>query len=112
VDSGLHTIHVLSVAKELNEYIATLDQTNQSEEELALIQTFETTYSDTQDAFETAAKSMSKADTKIMLSARKTLQNAGDAVAKAQAYPNKLLWSTGKYWYADPYINEVQLDWR
>ena len=81
-------------------------------ENLTLIQTFQTNYTDTQNAFEAAALSMNKEDTKSMLAARKALQKAGDAVAEALQYPDKLPWSTGKYWYRDPYINEIMLDWR
>lgn len=112
VDSGFHTIHILSVANELNAFLATLEEKDMNAENLTLIQTFQTNYTDTQNAFEAAALSMNKEDTKSMLAARKALQKAGDAVAEALQYPDKLPWSTGKYWYRDPYINEIMLDWR
>ncbi len=111
VDSGLHTVHMLSVASELKTWLEGQGQGGTADERDAA-DAFLTAYADTKDAFEKAADTLDTADTKAMMTARNRLREAGDVAANALGYPAKLPWSTGKYWYADTYVNEVSLDWK
>lgn len=111
-DAGFRTVHVLSVADQLREYIAGYGKNGITAKQQEAIDAFEAAYQDAALAFVTAAHSMSKQDTKVMEGARKKLLESGDAAAKLCEYRVKLPWATGKLFYADPYINEVAVDWR
>ncbi len=112
VDSGFKSVHALAVADQLREYIAGYDISDMTAEQQESIQAFEVAYQDAAQAFETAADSMSKEDTKTMEETRSKLRAIGDTAAKVCNYKEKLHWVTGNYFYADPYINEVKLNWR
>jgi LCP family protein required for cell wall assembly len=109
-DAGLKVIHTLSVAEELAAYART--QSTLEAEQQALTDDFLAALKDTKDAFQTAADTMNGNDTKALLAAQKRLKTMGKELATAIKYPDKLPWTTGKNWYADPYVNEVQLNWR
>jgi polyisoprenyl-teichoic acid--peptidoglycan teichoic acid transferase len=112
MESGFRTIHLLWVAQELQTYLLGLDDAALSQEGRQCERTFLDAVTATQDAFETAAVTMDDADTQAMIAARDAMKSAGEAAAEQLGYPDKLLWTTGKYWYTDPYINEVQLNWK
>jgi len=110
MNARLKSIHTLSVAEELAAYVETRNDLGAEAQTLATAFTQDITA--LKDAFETAAESMSGNDTKALLAAQKRLKTAGKELAAAVEYPGKLPWTTGKNWYADPYVNAVQLNWR
>jgi len=112
VDSGFRTIHMLTVAESLKTYLTGLDESGLAPEEQTLITDFLTAYTDTRDAFQTASDSTGTKDTNALYAAGKAMRKAGDAAAKALGYPDDLPWHTGKYWYADPYVNQAIFDWQ
>lgn len=112
VDSGFRSVHSLSVADQLRKYIAGYNMGDMTAKQQKAIQAFEVAYQEAARAFETASDSMSKEDTKIMSETRAKLRECGDSVAGMCKYKEKLPWVTGQYFYADPYINEVELNWK
>ena len=110
--SGFFTIHYLGVADQLREYVEHYAVNNLTEAQREAVTAFEDAYQETMQAFETAAISMGKSDTKTMDQARKLLRTSGTKAAELCEYHQKLPWSTGKYWYADRYINEIGLIWQ
>lgn len=110
--SGFLTIHYLGVADQLREYIEHYAGNNLTEAQREAVTAFEDAYQETMQAFEAAAISVGKSDTKTMDQARKLLRTSGTKAAELCEYSQKLPWSTGKYWYADRYINEIGLIWQ
>lgn len=109
-DAGLKVIHTLSVAQKLAAYVGT--QSSLGAEQQTLADDFLVALEDAKSAFQTAGDTMNGSDQKALLAAQKRLKTAGGKLATAVEYPGKLPWATGKNWYADPYVNEVQLNWR
>ena len=112
VNAGFKSVHSISVADQLRKFVAALDQNDMTSEQQDALKAFETAYQEAAQAFEIAANTKTKEDTRIMDSTRASLSKRGNELAQIFKYKEKLPWVTGKYFYADSYINEVILDWR
>jgi polyisoprenyl-teichoic acid--peptidoglycan teichoic acid transferase len=112
VNDGLEVVRYLSVAKLLREEVSKYDEAAMNAAQKEALAAFDLAYTQTQDAFDTAADSMSKADTELMADAINELRKHGDALYKLFDGIAKLAWTTGKYWYADRMINEIDVNFR
>ncbi len=112
VNNGLQVVRFLSVAKLLREEISKYDESDMSAEQKEALAAFDLAYTKTQDAFDAAADSMAKADTELMTNSSKELRKQGDVLYKLFDDISKPVWNSGKYWYADRLINEIDVDFR
>jgi predicted component of type VI protein secretion system len=74
--------------------------------------TFDSAYKKVQDAFDAAADTMSDKDTQVMTAAGAELRKCGDALYTLFDGLKKPVWVSGKKWYADRMINEIDVNFR
>jgi len=109
-DYGFSALKYLSTAELVGNYTSqigtlTLEQSNG-------YATYTTAYSALQQAYDTAAHSLSTEDTQLMLEAKKTLNEETKQLAELVSYEQVLYWNVGSSWCADTGINEVYVDFR
>ena len=110
--AGFSSVHYLSVAQQLLDFIDEIGVENLTNEQQEAYNTFVLAYQEAATAFQLASDTMSEADTRVLYSTRSNLRDAAEACAKVFDYPDDLHWSHSKhYWYNDPFINEYQLNW-
>ena len=110
--AGFTSVHYLSVAQQLMEYVNGIGFESLSDAQKEAYTAFELAYHEAASAFQAAAETMSDSDTHILPSTRVALRDAAEACAKAMDYPGDLHWSHDRhYWYNDQYINEYRLNW-
>ncbi len=112
VEDGFAVVRYLAVAQLMRERISAYGETMLSAEQKEALAAFDLAYDQAAAAFDAAADSMSKTDTKLMAGAAKELRKHGDALYERFEGVEKPVWATGKYWYADRMINEVDVNFR
>jgi len=112
VDHGFQVARYLSVAKLLRDEVSKQVAADMSAVQKEALASFDLMYAQTQDAFDTAADSMAKADTEMMAGAGKELCKQGDALYEVFSGIGKPKWNINKYWYADRMINEIDVNFR
>jgi len=112
VDHGFSVVHCLGVAKQLLEEVAAQNPSAMSTVQREALEAAQLAYGMTVDAFDVAADSMAPEDTRNMESRAKELRKQGDALLALFGGTRKLSWYSGKYWYADRMINEIDVNFR
>ncbi|MBQ8536400.1 MAG: LCP family protein, partial [Clostridia bacterium] len=108
LSDGFNVAKHLNVAETL---IAFAQSQSLNEKQAESLASFQESYATAQETFETASLSLKSRDTSHMNSARYAMRKKGDALAKLLNYPQKLVWSSNKYWYNDPMINAYIFNW-
>lgn len=112
VNHGFTVVRYLAVAEKLREEINAIDEAAMSAAQKEALAAFDACYMQAQKAFEATADSMSEGDTKAMAAAGKELRKRGDELYRILDGVSKPVWYTGKYWYADRMINEIDVNFR
>ncbi len=110
MDEGMTTVRTIAIARDV---LAKAQQQEMfSAEQEAALNKMNTLLAETIDAFDTAADSMAYADQSKMVTKRRELRAAGDDLSLL-FNGVEVQWYSGKYWYADPLINEYhQIIWQ
>lgn len=108
--NGFKVVRHLSVAKLLRDEISAHYGKAMSTEQKEALDAFDLSYKKTMEAFDTAADSMSKGDTKLMAEEAKELRKQGDALYKLFKDIKKPVWAADKHWYEDRMINEIDVN--
>lgn len=108
-EAGFSAIRCLKTAEALLAYV---EQLSPSDELRPLKSAFMAAYEAAAAARDTAARSLTEADTAILLTALTELREAAASLAEQTAYPDTLKWTYSRYWYEDSGINEVYVDFR
>lgn len=110
MDEGMTTVRTIAIARDV---LAKAQQQEMfSAEQEAALNKMNTLLAETIDAFDTAADSMAYADQSKMVTKRRELRAAGDELSLL-FNGVEVQWYSGKYWYADPLINEYhQIIWQ
>ena len=110
MDEGMTTVRTIAIARDV---LAKAQQQEMfSAEQEAALNKMNTLLAETIDAFDTAADSMAYADQSKMVTKRRELRDAGDELSLL-FNGVEVQWYSGKYWYADPLINEYhQIIWQ
>lgn len=110
VDKGLTTVRYIHVARELINIFSQVE--NQTPQQAQALQEFITAHDACVAAFDTAADTQELKTDKKMLTARKTLREAGEKAMAVFGYTEKVEWFINTLWYEDPMINEWMPKWR
>ncbi|MBQ2699902.1 MAG: LCP family protein [Clostridia bacterium] len=105
---GFNAAKHLNVAQKLISYAQAQPLEEKEQEALKAL---EAAYTKASQTFEAASLSLKSRDTSQMNSARYAMRKKGDALVKLLDYPEKLVWSSNKYWYNDPMINQWVFNW-
>lgn len=109
MDEGFTTARYIAVARDV------LEQAGQQEalsaEQEAAVGKLQTALDEAVQAFDTAADSGAAGDQTTMVAKRQALRSAGNE-ASLLLTGEEAPWYSGKYWYADPMINEYQYSWQ
>ena len=112
MEHGFPVVRYLSVAERLRGEINAFDEAAMSAGQKEALAAFDFCCVQAMEAFDAAADSMSDGDTKAMAAAGKELRKRGDALYELFGGVGKPVWSTGKYWYADRMINQIDVNFR
>ena len=112
MEDGFAVVRHLAVAQLMRERINAYGEAVMSTEQKEALSAFDLAYDQAAVAFDAAADSMSQTDAKRMAGAAKELRKQGDALFKLFDGIDKPVWATGKYWYADRMINEIDVNFR
>lgn len=108
MDEGFTTARTIAIARQL---LAQTAAATLTDEQQAAVNGLQTALDEAIAAFDTAADSNTAADTAAMVEKRRALRTAGNAAALL-VNGQEATWNTGKYWYADTWINEYQFSWQ
>lgn len=108
MDEGFTTARYIAVARQVLNQAAAASLTGDQQ---TAVEALQAALDEAIAAFDTAADSKTAADTSAMVAKRKELRTAGNAVSQLLDGEDAG-WYTGKYWYADPLINEYQFSWQ
>ncbi len=111
MEDGFTVVRYISIAKLMRDGICAYGEASMNAEQKEALAAFDLAYEQTANAFDTAADSMSDSDTKRMTGASKELRKKGDALA-GLFNMEKPVWGTGRYWYADRSVNEIDVNFR
>ena len=109
MDEGFTSARYIAVARDVLEQAGQVETL--TEEQQAAVNKLQAALDEAVLAFDTAADSVSDGDQTTMVEKRRELRNAGDEAALLLT-GKEAPWYTGKYWYADPMINEYQYSWQ
>lgn len=109
MDEGFTSARYIAVARNVLAQADALEAL--TEEQQAAVTKLQSALDEAVLAFDTAADSMNADDQTVMVEKRRALRAAGDEAAM-QLTGKEAPWYTGKYWYADPMINEYQYSWQ
>ena len=110
MDEGMTTVRYIALARQV---LAQAEQQEMySAEQQAALDKMKTVLAETITAFDTAADSMAYNDQSKMVTKRRELRAAGNELSLL-FNGVEVNWYSGKYWYADPLINEYdQIIWQ
>jgi len=109
MDEGFTSARYIAVARDILEQAGQVETMTEAQQ--AALNKLQAALDAAVLAFDAAADSMSADDQKVMVEKRRELRSAGDEAAVLLTGKDAP-WSTGKYWYADPMINEYQYSWQ
>ena len=109
MDEGFTSARYIAVARDILEQAGMVETMTEAQQ--AALNKLQAALDAAVRAFDAAADSMSADDQKVMVEKRRELRSAGDEAAVLLT-GEEATWSTGKYWYADPMINEYQYSWQ
>ena len=109
-DSGFSALKYLSTAESVGDYAMQLESL--SAEQTSAYTAYSDAYYALQNAYDTAAHSLSKEDTQTLISAQKILKEKTEQLAKSIEYDQGLQWYVRSPWTSDTGINQVYVDFR
>lgn len=109
-ESGFLALKYLSTAESVGDYAMQLESL--SAEQTNTYTAYSDAYYALQNAYDTAAHSLSKEDTQTLISAQKILKEKTEQLAKLIEYNQGLHWYVRSPWTSDTGINQVYVDFR